>query len=92
VRRQTLYREFPEQLSRQAEHADPAAAARRLPDAAAKAEIARLRAERDDLLQHVEIYEDHIRTLALTHARLLAKLERTEGVAPLRSRRPSTRP
>ena len=49
--------------------------------------IQRLRSENTDLRAHLDIYEEHIRTLTIENQGLRQQLEQTAGLADLNNRR-----
>ncbi|MGW3202141.1 hypothetical protein ACWDBD_48115 [Streptomyces sp. NPDC001118] len=86
VNRQTLYRDFPDQVTRlqtkQSRHA--AALPRPRGTTTERAVITRLRQEKENLTRHLHIYEDHIRRLTVENAALRAALEAHDGVTVIR--------
>ncbi|MEU0030797.1 hypothetical protein [Streptomyces sp. NPDC006335] len=81
VARQTLYRDFPDQITRlQTEAARPETQPRARNTDKDQQIIARLRAEKENLTRHLHIYEDHIRRLALENEALRVALQAHSGV------------
>ncbi|MDX3681907.1 hypothetical protein, partial [Streptomyces scabiei] len=76
VPRQTLYRDFPDQITRlQTEAARSATQPRARNTDKDQQTIARLRAEKENLTRHLYIYEDHIRRLTLENEALRVALQ-----------------
>ncbi|MFD8221354.1 hypothetical protein ACFV2U_48840 [Streptomyces sp. NPDC059697] len=86
VNRQTLYRDFPGQITRlQTQQPPDSAAPSRARDITTdRATIARLRRDKEGLTRHLHIYEDHIRRLTTENASLRAALEAHTDVAIIR--------
>lgn len=98
VNRQTIYRDFPLHASGLLER-DKARCGHqpvgtvRLSGLDDRQTIARLRREKEDLLRHVRIYEDHIRRLTLENADLAEHLGNSGNVIRLdHHRRPAHSP
>jgi len=93
VPRQTLYRDFPDQITRlQTEAARPGTQPRPRNTDKDQQTIARLRAEKENLTRHLHIYEDHIRRLTLENEALRVALQAHSGVTLISPRTGDTAP
>ncbi|WP_369174906.1 hypothetical protein AB5J49_46530 [Streptomyces sp. R28] len=86
VNRQTLYRDFPEQITplKAQQVLGSAAPPRARGTTSDRATIARLRREEVDLTRHLHLYEDHIRRLTIDNATLREALEAHQHVTVIR--------
>lgn len=93
VPRQTLYRDFPDQITRlQTEAACSATQPRARNTDKDQQTIARLRAEKENLTRHLYIYEDHIRRLTLENEALRVAQQAHSGVTLISPRTGDTVP